>query len=401
MLLLLLITTISCTPMLGHSLYYVLVGIGAFLFFILNFKHITSPASKSLVASILFYLLLIYVYKLIGYSSAAWGNYRNQTVFFITALLMLLIPRKLSNKQKIWTCFLMAVIIGFNIYDNIRLSILYPNINTSRIFLDDEFLASINAGGSSFYTFSLFFFIACFFVFLNSKTKKVKFISLAFAVLTAVYICWFCFKASVVVYFFLSVIMLVYAKFTKNKTAFYIVLLLTVFLYYVLSTFFSEEIINFIILNSPDKRLTARFVTLIDAEASEANVGTVTGRANLIMLSLNTWLDNIGNFFLGIGDHRAQFNAASTGIGQHSEFLDLLAKYGLLGFFFLCFFLKNILKHLYSFFAPECRLQVFCVFVIFVLCGLTKGVLFPRIGCALFLLFPLCSIVIKDLKKSR
>jgi len=236
---------------------------------------------------------------------------------------------------------------------------------------------------------------------LNSKTKIVKFISLAFAVLAAVYICWFCFKASVVVYFFLSMIMLVYAKFAKNKTAFYIVLLLTVFLYYVFSTFFSEEIVNIIISNSPDKRLTARFVTLIDAEASEANVGTVTGRTNLILLSINTWLDNIVNFVLGIGDHRAQFDASSTGIGQHSEFLDLLAKYGLLGFISLFFFLKNTIKYFCSIFTPEYRLQVSCVFVIFILCGLTKGVFFPRIGCALFLLFPLCSTVIKDFKKSR
>ncbi len=395
---LLLLTTISCTPLLSNPRFYVLAGIVAAVVIMINSKHISSPEGKALAMSTLFYLLLIYVYKLIGYSSAAWGNYMNQTVFFITVLLMLLIPRKLSNKQKIWTCILMAVIMGFNIYDNIRLSILYPSINTSRIYLDEDFLSSINAGGSSFYTFSLFFFISCFFVFLNSKTKKTKYISLAFAVLTAMYIGWFCFKASVVLYFFLSVIMLVYAKHTRNSTLFIIVMLFTVFSSYVILTFFSDEIIDFIISNSPNERLTARFVTLIDADAQEANTFTVTGRTNLYMLSINTWLDNLGNFLFGIGDHRAQFHAVTTGIGQHSDFLDTLARYGLLGFLFLVFFLKNILKFFRSLFAPEQWLQVTCVFIIFVFCGITKGVFYPPIGCALFLLFPLCSTIVKELR---
>ncbi len=220
-LLLLLITTFSCTPLLSNPRFYIFTGIAASVLFLINLKQITSTEGKSLVTTVFLYFLLIYVYKLIGYSSAAWGNYKNQTLFFITLLLMLLIPKKLSKKQKILTWFLIAGIMAFNIYDNIRLSILYPQINTRRVFLDEEFLASINAGGTTFYTFSLFFFIACFFVFLNSKIKKIKYISLAFSILAALYICWFCFKASVVIYFFLSVIMLVYAKHTKNRTIFF------------------------------------------------------------------------------------------------------------------------------------------------------------------------------------
>ena len=397
-LLLLIISTISCTPLLSKSRYYVFVGIAASVIILINIKQITSTEGKPLAMTVFLYLLLIYAYKLIGYSSAAWGNYMNQTVFFITLLLMLLIPKKLSKKQKIWTWLLIAVIMAFNISDNIRLSILYPNINTSRIYLDEDFLSSINAGGSSFYTFSLFFFISCFFVFLNSKTKLIKYISLAFAVLTAMYISWFCFKASVVLYFFLSVIMLVYAKHTRNRTLFFIILLFTVFSSYIFLAFFSDEIIDFIISNSPNERLTARFVTLIDADAQEANTFTVTGRTNLYMLSVNTWFDNLGNFLFGIGDHRAQFHAVTTGIGQHSDFLDTLARYGLLGFLFLVFFLKNILKYFRSFFAPEHWLQVTCVFIIFIFCGITKGVFYPPIGCALFLLFPLCSTIVKELR---
>lgn len=383
------------TPILGKSLYFAALLAVSVVFIALNSSSFRFH--RAIYWSVFLYIALIFVYKLIGYSSAEWGNYMHQLSFFIPMLLMFLIPDLLSNRQKTLLWWLVLAVMVFNIADNIYLSILYPSLNSvSRFYQDEEFLASINAGGSPFYTFSLLFFNVCFFVFLNSK-KKIKYAALVAAVISAIYILGFCLKASVVVYFLLSLFLQYFAYRTSNRFLFFFVIGFTAILGIAVITVFQDSIVDFIISVSPDERLTARLVTLIDAENAEADISIATNRTSLYLLSVETWLSDISNFLFGIGDHRAAFGAKATGIGQHSDLLDSLARYGLLGLMLLVTIFKNFIKYLLTLFGKQYKLQLVTIFVILIMCGLTKGIFLPGVGCVMFLLLPLSEdIIIKS-----
>lgn len=385
---------VSCTPILSNPSYYVaLLAVAVFMLIACNgilIKH------KSVVFWTLSYIVLIFMYKIIGYSSAAWGNYMNQLLFFVPILMMLLVSDKLSRKQNKFLWWGVVAIMLFNVYDNIRLSQLYPQINTSRYYLEEEFLQSINAGGTPFYTFSLFFFMVSFFVFLNAKQRIAKIMSLVCSITAAVYICAYCFKASVVVYFIFSVVFLLYANIAKSRFLFLGILAGTGILAVVFVEFFTKEIVDFIISISPSERLTTRLVTLLDEENENANLSTVTGRANLYMLSLKTWLSDVIKFIYGMGDHRVQHGAKAVGIGQHSDLLDSLARYGLFGLITLFFVFKYAFRFILSFYDKKYRLQLFVIFFFLIMCGLTKGIFYSGIGCVVFLLLPLSRVYVNE-----
>lgn len=320
---------VSCTPILSNPSYYVALLVFAVLVLFVHYPLLRKQQKLGL--GVMAYVALAFFYKFVGYSSAAWGNYMNQLLFFIPMLLMLLIPDLLPDGQKRKLWWLVVIVMAFNIVDNIRLCIMYPQLNSvGRLYQEEDFLASINAGGTPFYTFSLFFFNVCFFVFLNCKEKATKYMALAVAVISAVYILGYCLKGSVVVYFLLSLVLQYFAYKTQNTTLFIVVLALSAIMAFVVLSLFKDAIVDFIISVSPDERLATRLVTLVDMENEEANMITITGRTNLYLLSLGTWLSSIVNFVIGIGDHRVIFGAQATGIGQHTDLLDSLARYGLL-----------------------------------------------------------------------
>ena len=285
---------------------------------------------------------------------------------------------------------------AINVGQNIYVSNLYPEINTRRLYLEHDFLININAGGSTFYTFSLFFFNICFFVFLRSGQKLVRIISLSISIMTAVYIVNYCFKASVVTYFLLSVVLQLTARFSKKIISFSIITVVTSAFILVVITMFEENLIQWIIDNSPTRRLTIRFVTMLDVQHEEAAEGTITGRTNLYLLSVKTWLDNASNFLFGIGDHFVEFNPAATGIGQHAELLDILGRYGLLGFIVIFSMLKGYYQYLLSIFDRRCKTHLIAILVIYIVCGLSKGIFNPPVGCAMFILLPLSAWIVND-----
>ena len=154
---------------------------------------------------------------------------------------------------------------------------------------------------------------------------------------------------------------------------------------------YQENIIRWIIAVSPNQRLTTRFITMIDINNVEANEVTITGRTNLYLLSVQTWLTNPITFFFGIGDHFVVTNAAETGIGQHADFLDTLGRFGLIGFGIIYMILINSYKYIMSLFDKENYNNLIVIFLIYILCGCTKNVFTTYVGCVLFVFLPMCS----------
>lgn len=392
-----LIAIISSTPLLERA---VLLALASFLIIVyLKMSAGSNVISKnfSFVPSSILYIVLIFIYTLLGFSDTSPVSYTVSIIFFLSILLTPFIPvmDTVKRMKKVWK--LMVLIGLLNVVYNIYLCIRYPEINWqgARELFSEEMLAGMNIGGTRFYSFLLFFFDVCFFVYLNCKQKGMKYFSLLCSIITAIYICVFCLKATVVVFFLLSIVLLIYSRRRVKMTRFMTILAVTGVLMIVIITNFEEEIIKFIVSVSPSDRLSVRLVTLIDSDSDAASSVTLTNRTDLYMLSVKTWLSSPFSFLFGIGDHGSAANVALSGIGHHSDFLDTLGRYGILGFMLIASAILKGFKLVIQQFEMRYKLQIFSIFFIFILCGFTKAVFLPGVGFVLFILLPLSKYVIE------
>ena len=395
--LLLIIVLVFCTPYLCRSNFIAPVVAIMWVFILLKntFFSGQKPTSRLLLGVISF-LIIVFGYRIIGHSDAAWGNYLNQLAFYSCILLMPLFQKGVRfSKLFLW---LLWGVIVLNILDNIWLSIMYPSINIARLYVDENFLQSINAGGPSFYMMVLFVFNICYFVFLNCKRKSLRILMLISAILSAVYILGYCYKGITVICFFMSLVIIYYAKRSKNTSKFIALTVSGLFLFLLIGFLFSDSIVDIIKALSPHERLTARLVGLIDSSDIDAGSHSAESRTALYLMSIETWLSDIKNFFYGIGDHRVQFGAARTGISQHSDLLDILPIYGLIGLTFIWIILKNAFKIILSYFDNEYRIQVSTIFLLFIMYGLVEKLFHPMAGAVLFLLLPLSAGLVNKKK---
>ena len=300
---------------------------------------------------------------------------------------------------------IMLLIISMDIIDNIRLCLLYPELAAvcNRATKADEEIAgiSINIGGSKWYNAVFFFFTICFFAYLNIKEKVYKRIMLVCSALAALFILGFCVKASVIVFTIFSAVLLFFAKRSNGATYFLLIALISgVAMFYV--NIYSDEIVSFLSSSVSSERLASRLISLIDSESEEAasGVGTMNARRALWMVSIDTWTDNIANFIYGIGAHHADVGSGvsnkSIGIGNHSDFFDTPAKYGIFGLVLIFTILRLSFKWILSIYNKKYHFQLYVIFGMFVLFGFTKGVFTPGVGCAMFLLLPLLSTYINE-----
>lgn len=396
-----LITTICCTPILsGEPYLYIMMWAFSLPFFLYHYDTNGNLGNDKIVKGVAAFVFLNILYRIIGVSDARWGRYLIHLFFFVTPLLMLTMSGRFSRKTHNLLWWLMALVLAFNVADNIYLSIKYPSINTARFQYEEEFLSTINIGGSTFYLLSLFIFNVFFFLSLRIKGFNiVRLISFGIAFLTAVYICGYCNKASVVVYFFISLVLQLIACRMKTMTMFIILSTIIAVLGLFLINLYKEPLVDWILSVSPSKRLSMRLVTLIDIDNEEAAAGTITGRTALYWLSVETWLKSPTNFLFGIGDHFTQSNPTETGIGQHADLLDTLARYGLLGFALLSISLKNIFYYIISLFDEKYKLNLAAIFLIYILCGFSKWIIVPSVGCVLFFMLPLSAWLVNNKNK--
>ena len=384
---------ISCTPILGVPRYYILVAVLSVVFLLLHLHSKSVRSNIFVLFAIGIYVIIILSYKFAGVSNSQWGNYMNQLFFFAPYFLLLLTVDGANKKQQKAAFYIIMVIALINIVDNIYLGIRYPNLIDTQLSFDEGELAALNWGSSSFYVFTLFFFNVCYFVYLNTKERTEKIIMLVAVGITMLYIIGFCGKGSVVLFLLLSLFFQYYAQKAKSTRAFVTVFIALIVLYLIIIGVFKEEIIDLILVHSPNERVASRLIGLIDENNQFGNTFSLVRREELYLLSINTWLANIKNFLFGIGDQRGIGMADVLGIGQHSDFLDNLARYGLVGAIPMVYFLKKAFSFIMSLFDKDYYLQILVVIGVFVLCGFTKNVFSPA-QATLFILLPLSSVFV-------
>lgn len=389
-LLVLLIVALGFTPILRSVFIYLVVALYSLFVIVQHSKFRSFRRNNSLVTNVSAFIFMVLLYKILNVSTAATISIIQDILFFIPLLLMpLIVTFSLNRKQSKWIIGLILIIVAINIADNIRLCILHPELMyfVNRNVQIDDIEGIGNVGASTWYNGIYFFFTICFFAFINTDSKMMKRAMLASSILSALFIFFFCLKASIIVFTILSVFLLVYAK---RKKSFASLVLVGIFSF-LFVLIFADIIVDMLRSMISSDRLLTRLIMLIDADNAEAGVGehSLNARSMLWMESINTWLANPVNFLFGIG--APPVSDAHLGVGQHSSFFDSFAKYGLIGGFLIFNSLRISYKYIRSLYARTERLQIFAIAMLFMFFCITKGVFTPAIGSMLFIMLPLLS----------
>jgi len=337
-----------------------------------NIKNLHTNSWKKLFWTAIF-AFIIFLYKIMNISSASWGYITRYEEWCFYIFIGLFLDYFFSSKQK-KTIFNSILLIS-------DISIIYVCIATMR---------NIHVVDAPYSTMMMIFYGNCIIWFLSTDNRNEKRVSLFSAFISAFGIIVVLQKATNSI---LLAIMTLLILTMKNKNIFVIKIMLIVFGCLVLFLYYSELYVNllrFLGDISRSDRLAERFNRLIVAiqyQDFKKGGGSLSGRYQLIELSINTWITNQHTIFFGVGDHRnGQY------IGNHGEAFDTLGRYGVLGGFIL---MRVLLLHYKELFQRRYRESGFvqrgiiCVFTFYIIRTFFGLTLIPETAIQLFVFTPL------------
>lgn len=399
--LLVLTAIIVFTPLLIIGILFMLLCV-VFIAIALSNKSIRYSLIKSrILLYTLLYICLCVLYKVIGISGISPGRLVFHLFYFVCTLIMLLQSTLITSRQNKILFYVLAFVLLINIIENIRLCIVYPEVALLVNRARDSDIKGINIGGALFYDQVMFFYSICLFGFLECKERVMKSFLLISIVVSLVFIFGFCVKASVLVLTVVYTYLIYFSRKAISLPKFIIKSVLPAMLLIILVNIYSDLILEQMSQLFSDSRLNSRLAMLIapDSETAISGNATMSAREDLWMLSINTWTDNINNIIFGIGDQRADWDtqtASNVGIGLHSDFFDSFARYGLTGMALLFPIHVLSFKYLKLNFGKKYRMQLFAIFLLFIMQCVTKTVFNPGLGFLLFVFLLFLARILKN-----
>lgn len=337
--------------------------------------------------------LLIYIWifyqcflRIIGYSTSAFGNYMTLIFFFEGMIQMLYIYIYYDKVHKRRLVMFILFILLINIIDNIRLGILYPNSNS---YIYQEWGKSYlltNIGGTEFDASAMFLCCTFFSLYLSRLHKLYLRNKLCLLFFTCVILYYLFVISSRATSIIVMLAFICYLPFKDKKG-----ICISIIVIVCLMIMFLKLDVTSLIGNT---RLTERLIDIQNLFSGNSinNSGSFGTRISLDLESFHTFISSPKNFFLGMGNYDS---LSSVKIGHHSEMLDLLAKYGLIGLFFMsCIYFR--IYRIICLITQENLTNGNIVFIFFVLYSFLNVAFDPMIGIIVFIASPYISSIIKN-----
>lgn len=354
-------------------------------------KKIMDLKVSAIALNIIIWISWILMYRLVGISSAAWGNYYKQIFFFFFIFVGQFYINFMGKDYCERLLNVVFLVSMFNIVQNIYLLCLYPNASVELNY--SSLYNETNIGGTMFSFYTVLMAGLILMIFKNkSKTKLICIIAFF---LCAVYI-FLAARATAIIMLSITIFLYGYFRFMSKRVKmerilYFISMLLLCFLGWK----FAPLVLEFISNRVDNARITDRLMAVANLLAGNLTQDDIAlvGRIDLYFLSVSTFLENIKNFIFGVGYHTTENLTSSwyysIGVGGHSEFLDLAARYGLIGIILIAnilrLFYKSITKHKNF----NCYYVAKVIFMIFIFYSFVNNSFDPSIGMLLFLALPI------------
>ncbi|MCK9627019.1 MAG: O-antigen ligase family protein [Bacteroidales bacterium] len=359
-------------------------------YFIGGSHHIKVTVNESIwwIVIILWEIML----ELFGFSSIGINNILIRIPIYCLPIIMSFVIRNYYYREKILLFTFLFLVILFNIVKNDITGYYNPWMFES-LRSSDGFSAS----SSTFTAVTLFFFPVCFLLLKNNKPKYLKFVSV-FSICAASYYFFVLNSRGISFFLFLLIILgFIFSPKRSYNNINPLYLLLAVLSLSILFYLFFDPFMNILrVVFAGNERLLEKFNNITDFSQTRnmQDTGSLGARIELSLISLQTWLGGFSNFFFGIGEHAindaSMQGLTNAGVGQHSQFFDHLARYGLLGGLILYKAVKNTLRFVLKR-AHNTKMynRIFVVLLAFILYSFLNNSLIGNILFVVFLVFPL------------
>ena len=335
------------------------------------------------------YLWLGYQFflRIIGYSTSAIGNYMTSLFFYCTIIQMFYIMIYYDDKQKRHLGIFIIIVLLVNTIDNLRLGSIFPNCNSYMYRSWGSQYLQMNVGGTEFAA-AIMFLCGCLLISMLWYRKRIKRASriaiLAALAVMIVYLFWMSGRATSII---VLITMVGFALFLGKKKV-----LIPLVIVAIICILLSDADLLLLINNS---RITERLADLSGfLHGEEINTdGSLFRRVNSMRSSVSTFFASPLNVLFGIGNH-------DTGIGHHSEIIDTLPKYGIIGFISLCIIFFRVCRVICSFNKENKKLSLlgFAFFIVYSFFNISID---PMIGIVVFMLVPNIGSVFKTENQVR
>lgn len=383
---LILYSILSITPIADQLVSPVLLPLifGLMLLFVVHRERIIF--SKGVSLFIILFFILDLLYHILGISERI-GNAITRFLFFGAIIIYLYLKDNFIEKEKKMVFFTLLFIIVINIVDNIRLNAMYPLASILAIKQGESY-RGLNIGTTMFNTMSLLFYVVCFFMLINTKKIRDRLIYASMCVAAFIYIFYYGMRGSVVTILFIITLLMLLVRFVgKYKILWLLVPLLIV---PIANPNFIFDLVSGIL---PEGRLVDRLDDIQNVTQEGVDDASLSGRVYFYKVSLETWSGNLSNFLFGIGEHRASAMALGNdvvGVGGHSEFIDILARWGAVGaIVVIVIFVKYYWILIAQTNDKQLRNQARILYLALLLCGFFKSIFSSYIGIVSFILMPL------------
>ena len=305
----------------------------------------------------LVYTAWVFLMFAIGHSNEPMTKLVAQLPFYSIPIMMAVVIRCYNFKEKRTLWFAILVIFLYNLGDNLLLSSqdieIYDRIG--------EYLADstwdTNAGSTTHNVQCLFMCAIFWYISQNTNYKLVKILSIVFLIMSSYYILFINNRTIslmtwlyMIGMFFLTIRKGYRFKSMSSLLKSSIVILLIVII-------FAAPLIEILLSVFADSdRMSGRLEQLLSFSSNHSvNSGDsdLYARYILWLTSIQTFFSSIPNFLVGVGEDVHQgdvMGLVRSGVGYHSEFFDLAAKYGIIGVIMV----TSFLKHLFSFLRKLC-----------------------------------------------
>lgn len=352
-------------------------------------KNATNRERKTLTIMILF-VAWQSIMKIIGHSNSAWGTHSEIMLFYFYYLIYLYIKYKFALSEKkvlvrsVMLIMILAILYYIYMYATGQLLVTY---NPEAYEMDLDVIPTI---------FKLeLLFVACTCTMCmftaSSIVEKVIHLLIISGAIYIIYVIGNNATATILYLVFLLTAIFVNRRKRKYsiKAANIGTLMVVISVLAVLLISFGDSFILLIanLTEEINPRISNKLMTVyVFAHSSSALVieegNSFVTRLFLMKGSLTTWLSDPLNFLVGVGRDNGFFE--ESGIGKHSEFIDVLAMYGVIGATFTVAIFSNLYFVIKSRLRPLIASYATFFYFILVLWGILNNFIYPQVGAILF-----------------
>lgn len=397
------ITIVLLTPLFTRNAVFLFFLVSIILFFNILFMLIKSKyilKNYKLIFFTVIWVIILLFYKIIGYSSTSIGNLFNYIKFYFILIVALFFLEKNNNIHKKRIIKIAWFVIFLNMISNIMLISKYKNANTLIMIKGNQFLKT-NIGSVGFISLIFVFSLIMLLIFFTNNNIKYRIYSIISYIL-AFYLLIFKYRratTSLLLVLFSSFFFIAYF-FKKIKSKQKIIfgfflgigsILFTFFLIFVLAKYFKIG------------RLLIRIEWIKDLIFGNLDIkiigqNSLSTRLYLIIGTVQTWLSSLKSFLFGVGDNLRSTNSIDemfklTGIGYHSDLVDILGTNGLLGGLFFYGILYRVYKIIIERYEKEDVNYVKIVFLGFLASILMNHNLGSELGIVMLFMLPYINIL--------